>query len=453
MVPTLPKSPAEWHRKVFTLSWPLILANLTIPFVGAVDTAVMGRLADPSYIGAVAVGATILSSIFWMFGFLRMGTTGLTAQAHGAGDPVETIAIGARALVIAICLGLFLIAVQVPFVSLMLTIFPASEAVEAGAASYLSIRIWGSLPLFIYLVQTGMLFGLQRMRETLLLSLLMNFSNVSLDLFFVLGLNMGVEGVAFASLISEWLAVLAGFFILARTLPARAFAALKADLRSRVLNRARLVSLFDVSTNLVLRTFCVQLPFFTFTALGSGLGDSTLAANAILMQMFFFMTYGLDGFAHSAEALAGYAFGAKAPDQLRSATVYTGIWAMGLAVVIALIYGVAAEPLIALFTTSDAVRETALVYAPWLAIAPLVCVWAFQFDGIYIGTTQTRELRNSMGIAVLIYAAVLWLVYDRWENHGLWLGMILFMLSRSLLLAWRYPRIELKIAKPTVAAA
>jgi MATE family multidrug resistance protein len=452
MTSTLPKSPAEWHRKVVGLSSPLILANLTIPLVGAVDTAVMGRLPDPAYIGAVAVGATILSSMYWLFGFLRMGTTGLSAQAYGASDMVEVLAIGARAAMIAALLGTALIALQVPLKILMLMLFPASEAVEQGAATYFSIRIWGSLPLFLHLVQMGMLFGLQRMRATLVLSLTMNVSNVILDLLFVVGLGMQVEGVAYASLVSEWIAVLVGWLLLKQALPSSALQQFKANLRARLFDRDRLLSLFDVSSNLILRTFCVQLPFFAFTALGSGLGDTTLAANAILMQLFFFMTYGLDGIAHSAEALAGYAYGAGSPRQLRNTTIYTGIWATGLALVIATIYGLAADGLIALFTTSTEIRAHAAEYSGWLILAPIVCVWAFQFDGIFIGTTQMRELRNTMLIAVLIYGATIALTYKPLANHGLWLAMSVFMLSRSLLLAWRYPRVEAKARSLTQAS-
>lgn len=433
---TDPQASVRWHRRVWSLTWPMVLANLTIPLVGAVDTAVMGRLPDPAYIGAVAVGATVFNALYWIFGFLRMGTTGLAAQAHGAGHPVEVTAIAARAIGVALLLGVMLIAAGQPLATLGLWIFPASDDVEALAASYLTLRIWGAPALLTHLAVLGTLFGLQRMGAALLVTVLLNVSNVVLDLVFVLVFGWGVEGVAAGTAISEWLAATTGVAILARILTG-----VRPSLAEMV-DHQRLVALFGVSTNLILRSFCVQLPFFTFTVLGAGLGDRTLAANAVLMQLFFFMSFGLDALAHTAETLTGHAFGARDRASLRAAAGHTLGWSLLVAFGVSALYAAAGGTLIDVLTTLPEVRADARAYLPWMVLAPLVAVGAFHLDGVFIGTTRTVELRNSMFVAVVCFAVTVWLTLDRLGNHGLWLAMTVFMVARTGLLAARYPGLE-----------
>ncbi len=429
----------HWHRRVWSLTWPVVLANLTIPLVGAVDTAVMGRLPEPAYIGAVAVGATMFNAIYWLFGFLRMGTTGLVAQAYGAGHSGDVAAIAARAIAVALALGIALIAAGHPLAGLGLWIFPASIQVEDLAATYLVMRIWGAPALLIHLAVLGTLFGLQRMGAALLVTVLLNVSNVVLDLAFVLVLGWGVEGVAAGTAISEWLAAITGLMILARILRQRSVA--RPSL-AELVDRTRLLALFAVSANLIVRSFFVQLPFFAFTVLGAGLGDRTLAANAVLLQLFFFMSFGLDALAHTAETLTGNAFGARDRPTLRAAAGYTLGWSLLVAVAVSVGYALAGGALIDLITTLPEVRASARDYLPWLVLAPLVAVGAFHLDGVFIGTTRTAELRNSMFIAVACFLATVWLTLDRLGNHGLWLAMTVFMIARTLLLAARYPRLE-----------
>lgn len=430
---------AGWHRRVWSLTWPGLLANLTTPLVGAVDTAVMGRLPDPAFIGAVAVGATVFNAIYWMFGFLRMGTTGLVAQAYGAGHARELAAITARATAVAAALGLTLILAATPLATLALWIFPASEPVEELAASYLTLRIWGAPALLVHFAVLGTLFGLQRMGAALLVSVLLNVSNVILDLVFVLGLGWGVEGVAAGTAISEWLAAAAGLVLVTRQLRARG--AVRPSLPA-LLQRERLLALFAVSANLIVRSFFVQLPFFAFTVLGAGLGDRTLAANAVLLQLFFFMSFGLDALAHTAETLTGHAFGARDRATLRTAAGYTLGWSLAVALAISVFYAGAGGLLIDAITTLPEIRASARDYLPWMVAAPLAAVGAFHLDGVFIGTTRTVELRNSMFVAVLCFLATLWLTLERLGNHGLWLAMTVFMVARTVLLGARYPRLE-----------
>ncbi len=436
---TLPESPRQWHERIWSLSWPVILANITIPLVAIVDTAVMGRMPQPAYIGAVAIGATIFSSIYWILGFLRMGTTGLIAQALGARQTAEVVNIAARGLATAVAIGIVILALNLPLYELAFWIFDASEHVEALAGTYFSIRIWGSPALMLYLVELGILFGLQKVRQTLLMSLLLNLTNVLLDVVFVLGFGWGVSGVAAATILAEWSAALAGLVIVARTLEIQGW---NRKWPVAIWSRQKVLHLFELNGNLVIRSFFVQLPFFVFTVVAASLGDLVLAANAIIMQFFYLTAFALDAFAHTAETLTGFAFGARKPLALRKATLLSLGWAVLIAILIAVFYALLGPSVIALLTNLTEVRELAESLLPWAIAGPLVSVVAFHLDGVFIGTTRTRELRNSMFLAALVYAGVLWGTLEPLGNQGLWLAMTTFFLIRGVLLAVQYPKIE-----------
>ncbi len=403
--------------------------------MGVADVSVMGRLPDPVYIGAVAMGAAMFSAVYWLFGFLRMGTTGLTAQAWGAGENAETTAIFLRASIIALTLGLLIVVLQWPLRQLLFKLFDAGPQTAELAGLYYQIRIYGAPALLLHLVQLGVLFGLQRMRDTLWLSLLLNFTNLVLDVALVLGFGMGVEGVALGTVISEWGAAALGCWIVYRALHSK-------RKPSNLWQRSKLTALFNVSANLVLRTFFVQLPFFAGTVVATRLGDLTLAVHGVLMQLFFVMTYSLDGFAHTAETLTGFSYGARQPRQLRRAAVYCAIWGLALAAATALLYALAGRHFIDLLTVSPELRAAAYTYLPWVALAPLLCLWAFLLDGIFIGTTHIREMRNAMLGAAAGWAVMLGLSYGTLDYHAVWLSMSGFMLLRALLLGLYYPRIE-----------
>ncbi len=439
MTITVPKTPRQWHAKVWSLSWPMIIANLTLPLVGAVDTAVMGRMSDATYVGAVALGSTIMNAIYWMFGFLRMSTTGLTAQALGGRQVDALAAIAVRAAAAAAALGGLVILLQWPLRALVFWLFEASPAVEQQASSYFDIRIWGAPAVLLYIVALGVLFGLQRMGAALAISALFNGTNIVLDLWFVIGWGWGVNGVAAGTVISEWLAATLGIVVTLRALRQSGW---QATWPTDLWNRARMADLGNVSTNLVIRTFFVQLPFFMLTALSAYLGDLVLAANAVLMQFFHIMAYGLDGFAHTAETLAGHAFGANDPRRLRRASAYCSLWAGLIAGLVSLLYLLLGTDIVALLTLLPEVRAAAAGYLYWVAALPLVSVWAFMLDGIFIGTTRSRELRNSMFVAVLVYLATVWALLEPLQNHGIWLSMTIFMVVRGALLAALYPRLE-----------
>lgn len=427
------------YRRVWRLSWPVMLANVTVPMVGVVDTAVMGHLPDPAYIGAVAVGATIFGALYWLFGFLRMATTGLVAQAHGAGDYPEVVAVLYRAFVVALSLGLLMLALQRPLADLALGIFDAGPRVEDNAARYFGVRVWGAPALFGYLVVLGALFGLQRMRAILGVTLAMNLLNACLDLLFVVGFGWGVVGVALGTVISEWIVVAVGAILVWQALgahhPSRAPP-------PRTFALSRLATFSHVSANLVIRTFFVQLPFLLTTVLGARLGDVTLAANAILMQFFFVVTHALDAFAHAAESLAGFAFGARQRGQLRAAVHASAVLAFAASVVLAVALAIGGHAIVGLMTTLEPVARAAEAYLPWLAVLPIVAFGAFLLDGVFIGMTRVRELRDSMFLAACGYGVVVYVAWESLGNHAIWLGMTVFMLLRTALLARRYPQLE-----------
>lgn len=434
----LPEDPRHWHRRVLALSWPVILANLSIPLVGAVDTAVMGHQPDPAYIGAVAVGAAILNFLYFSLNFLRMGTSGLVAQAYGARDVAELRAALARALLIGAALGVAMILAQSPILALAFTVMQAESSVETLAAAYYHIRIWGAPAALVNMVVLGLMVGLQRTHLALLTHLTMNALNIVLDLILVLGMGFGVEGVAVAALVGEYSAATLGIW-----LSLRAMRPLGGPWEpTRLLDLGRLRLLLALNLNIFLRTLCVVGAMFWFAAVGTRLGVLTLAANAVLLHFQQITSFGLDGLANSAEALAGSAYGSRRRDAFRTAVRISFLWALVVAGVFSLLYALAGGMLIDVMTGIEEVRTAARAYLPWVAVLPLVAVWAYHLDGIYVATTHTREMRNSMALAVVVYLVAIEATLPWLGNHGLWLAMVLFMLVRAAtLLAW-YPRLE-----------
>ena len=438
--------PSAWHRRVWSLTWPVILANLTIPLVGLVDTAIMGRMPEPAHLGAVSLGAAAFTAMYWLFGFLRMGTTGLTAQALGAGDGKALWSIAARSLLLALGLALLMLLTQTLIRRLAFDVlFDGSPEVEALAADYFDIRIWSAPATLLYLVELGVLFGLQRMRATLYLGILLNVTNALLDYWFVIHLQWGVRGIALGTLISEWTAALIGLRIIFAHLRSQG-GAIERGLWERIKNWEAIVRLADLSTNLIIRTFFVQAPFLMFTAIGATFGDVTLAANAVLIQLFFVSVYAMDAFAHTAETLAGHAYGAQDRATFALVTRYTSIWAGLFAVASSALFLGLGEWFIALLTTLPDVRAAAGGYLVWLILLPLPAVWAFQFDGIFIGTTQIRRLRNAMFLSFLAFLATLFASREWIGNHGVWLAMLVFMGARALLLAAQYPAVARQVS-------
>ena len=425
------------HRRVLKIAIPILLANVTIPILGAVDTAVVGQIPDAAPIAAVGVGAVIISAIYWVFGFLRMGTTGLTSQAAGRGEAGEVAALLTRALMIGVAGGLFFVLIQPLLIWGAFRLSPASAEVEGLAETYMRIRIFSAPAAIAMYGITGWLIAQERTREVLWIQLLMNGVNVGLDLVFVLSFGWGVAGVAWATFIAEWSGLVLGLWMCRE-----AFAHSAWRDWARVFDRTKLKRMAVVNSDILIRSLLLQGIFVSFLLLGGRFGDVTLAANQVLLQFLHITGYALDGFAFAAEALVGQAFGAAAVARVRRAAVLTTYWALALGVLMALTFWLMGPMIIDIMTKAPDVQQEARRYLPWLIAAPVMIVGLTQFDGIFIGATRTADMRNMMAVAFVIYVLAAWALMPRMENHGLWLALHISFIARAGSLALRYPALE-----------
>ena len=414
-----------------------MLSNVSVPLVGIVDTAVVGHLPNATFIGAVALGAIVFSFLYWGFGFLRMGTTGLVAQDLGARDFDELRATLARSLILAATLGLAILALRNPASDLAFWALDGSATVEGLARQYYAIRVFAAPAALINYVILGFAIGVQNTRVALTLLLLLNVTNVLLDLLFVMGFDWGVEGVAAASLISEYTAAACGLLLMHRML-----LQLGGRWQSyRLFDRHRLKTLLGVNLNIFVRTLCLLFAFFYFTSVGARLGDITLAANAVLLHLYTFMAYSLDGFAHAVEALAGAAYGARSRWAFVNAVRASTACAFLVSIAYCIVYAAFGPSIVALITGITEVRSMAAEYLPWLVLAPVVSVWSFQLDGIFIGTTRAVAMRNAMILSLAVFLVAVWLFLPVWGNHGLWAALTVLMVARAITLGVWLPRI------------
>lgn len=411
-----------------------MLSNISTPLLGVADTAIVGRMPDPAYIGAVALGALVFTFVFWAFGFLRMGTTGLTAQALGAGDATELRAALARAILIALVIGAVLVLLQTPIRLLAFALLDGSDKVESMARQYYDVRIWAAPATLINYALLGWFIGLGRPTTALVLQLVLNLSNIALDALFVLRLGLGVPGVAWGTLIAEYLAAALGLALAWPHL--RALGGVRPP--AQVLDAQRLRRTLAVNGDILVRSAALIAAFAWFMAQGAKQGDLVLAANAILMHFITVSAYFLDGLAFAAEALVGRAVGARDRIALwRTIRLTTG-WAVLVAAMACLLLMLLGPRLIDLLTTDHATRAAARIYLPWAVLAPLAGVWAFQLDGIFIGATRTRAMRNAMLLSLLIFLAGWWLLAAA-GNHGLWAALYVHYAARALTLLYCLP--------------
>ncbi len=429
------------HGRVLKIAVPIVLSNVTVPILGAVDTGVVGQMGQAAPIGAVGIGAVILSAVYWIFGFLRMGTTGLAAQARGAGDLAEMRALLIRGLMLGAAAGMIFIVAQVAIFSGAFLLSPASPKVEALSRAYLEIRIWGAPATIALYAVTGWLIAVERTRGVFLLQIWMNGLNIALDLWFVLGLGWGVEGVAIATLIAEWTGLALGLWLCRDGFQNRIWRDW-----SRIFDAARLRRMLQVNSDIMIRSVLLTGSFTTFLFVGADLGDVNLAANQVLLQFLEITAFALDGFAFSAEALVGGAVGARDRFQVRRASVLSSQWGVGGAFLLGAVFYFAGPALIDLMSTSPEVREAGRAFLFWAAIAPVIGVASWMFDGIYIGATWTREMRDAMLQSVAVYIVALFLLVPSFGNHGLWAALMVLNLARGVTMGWRYPRLEAQVA-------
>lgn len=418
------------HGRVLRMAGPIVLSNATVPLLGAVDTAVVGQIGLAAPIGAVGIGAVILASVYWIFGFLRMSTSGLAAQAKGADDPAELHAVLWRALAVAGLAGLAILVLQVPILGLAFRLSPASPEVETLARDYLTIRIWAAPAAIGVYALTGWLIGVERSRAVLALQLWQNGVNMGLDLWFVLGLGWAVGGVAMATLLAEVSGLVLGLWLAREAFgPAARAAAWARMAEIRAMRR-----MFAASRDILLRTVMLQLAFTSFLFLSAGAGDAELAANQVLGQLFGITAYALDGFAFAAETLVGQAIGARRPQDLRRAMRLAFQWGLIGASGLSLVLGLGGSRIVALMTSADEVRAAAARVLPWLVLAPLISFAAWILDGIFIGAMLTRAMMAAMLPAVALYVLAVLGLMPLFGNHGLWAALMVMNLARGVTL-------------------
>ncbi|MDH3646606.1 MAG: MATE family efflux transporter [Gammaproteobacteria bacterium] len=424
------------HRAVLHIATPLILSNITVPLLGMVDTAVVGHLDSPHYIGAVAVGAIIFSFIYTGLNFLRMGTTGITAQTLGTRDNDELRTVLGQVLSVAFGMAAILLLLQVPIGVLALWLINPSADVAAQTEIYYSIRIWSAPAALANFALVGWFIGLHNARAPLFMMILVNIVNIGLDILFVVYLGMRADGVALASVLAEYSGFAVGLFLVARELRLRP----GHWIRSRLTDKHRFKRLFAVNANLLIRTMSLMFAFGFLTAMSARQGDIILAANAILLNMQYFMASALDGFANAAEALVGRAIGAKHRDSIKRAIRLSMFWSVVIALMFVVAYAIGGAWIIKLLTDLEPIRAAAILFLPWIILSPIISTWSFLYDGVYVGATLAREMRNTMVFSTfLIFLPAYWLLQPL-GNHGLWLSFLLFMAARGLTMWWLLPR-------------
>lgn len=425
------------HRRVLKIALPVVLSNATVPLLGVVDTGVVGQLGQAAPIAAVGMGSVILLTFYWIFGFLRMGTSGLTAQAHGARDEAEGGAILIRAVLVGLAAGLGCILLQGALFGAAFALAPATEEVERLARAYLVIRVWGAPATIALYAINGWLIGRERTYGIVLSQVGMNSLNILLSVWFVLILDWGVQGVAAATLIAEWSGLLVGLFLCRDGFLGGQWRDV-----ARIFNREKLVRMASVNQDILIRSVILQGAFTSFVFLGAGFGEVTQAANQVLLQFLEITAFALDGFAFAAESLVGQAVGARSVAALRRSALLTSQWGAGGAVVLGLAFWFGGPTLIDLLTTEPFVRAGARDWLPWVALAPVVGITCWMLDGIFIGATRTRDMRNAMLVTLIAYVPAVVLLPMLWGNHGLWLALMVLLVVRAVTLGWLYPRIE-----------
>ncbi len=426
-----PRRVAVTHRAVVRLALPMTLAHMSTPLLGFADAAVIGRLGQPALLGAIAAAAVVFDFVFWALGFLRMGTAGLTAQAVGAGDVEEERATLLRALLLALALAVLVILLREPIAWIAFTALDASPAVTEAARGYYDIRIWSAPFALVNYAVLGAVIGRGRTDLGLGLQMFINLSNIALNVALVIGFGLGVRGSAAGTLAAEAAGALIGRAVLGRR---RGRFAVD---RRRLADRAALTRMLGMNRDIMVRSASLIFAFAFFTAQGARGGDVVLAANAVLMNLFLISAYFLDGFATAAEQMCGQSVGAGDGTGFRRAVRVTATWCLAFSAAVSGIAFAGGDAFIAVVTTSPAVREAAAAFLPFAALSPLCGALAFEFDGVFIGATWTRDMRDLMLASLAVYLA-LFFALRPFGNAGLWTALLGFLLARGGLQGWRY---------------
>ncbi len=439
----LPRQSRHPHRTIIAIAFPAILANSSAPLVGLVDTWAIGHLAAPAYLAAIGLGSIIFNFIFWAFGFLRMGTTGIIAQARGRNDSEALIAGIWRSIALALGLGVFILLLQELILLLAIKALAPPETVILLTTEYFHIRIWAAPASLLVYAVSGVLFGLAKTGAVLMQQLVLNITNAILNVVFVVVLGLGVAGVAWGTLIAQWLAAFVGLWLLVQILGWQTlligFKSTKTWLHSGV------HKLIAINGYIFIRTILLMTALSLVMRVAGAMGEVEMAASHVVMQYMLLISLGLDGFAHATEALAGSAWGDGKARVFRRWVTLTGIWAFAASVVYALLFWLAGDAITNLLTDISAVRVAVSQLMPLVIALPVVAVACYQFDGVYIAATAGAAMMVTMAVAFAVYIIVLNPMTTRWGLEGLWAAILVFMAARGISQAIWYPQLESKL--------
>jgi MATE family multidrug resistance protein len=433
--PSRPGGVEVSHGRVLALAWPMTLSHVTTPLLGIVAATAIGRLGEAHLLGAVALGAVIFDFLFWSFGTLRLATAGLTAQATGAGNRREVDRTLARALVVALAAGLALVLLQAPIAAIAFPLVGASEAVTGALSTYFGVRIWAAPFTLMNYVILGSTLGRGRTDLGLLLQVGINLVNIALMLALVMALDLSVAGAALATVIAEAFGVALGFVVL-RWLGSHPFRVSWSEIR----DRTAMLRTLAVNRDIMIRSVALLAAFAIFAAEGARSGDVTLAANAVLHNIWLVGSYFLDGFATAGETLCGQALGARNERAFRRSVKLALVWCLGFGLLVSLGFWALGYPFIDFISTNEDVRRVARAFLPIAAMTPLIGAVAFTFDGVFIGATWTNAMRDLMLVSLALFLAALWLLAP-YGNWGLWIAMVMFLAARGAGQALLYPRL------------
>lgn len=420
-------------REILHLAVPSIITNITTPLLGLMDVAITGHMGSAAYIGAIAVGGSMFNMLYWLFGFLRMGSSGMTAQAYGNHDTYRQSVILKQALTAGAIVALAMIMLQRPICSLALDFMDVDHETRRLAARYFLILIWGAPATLCLYALTGWYLGMQNSRIPMWVSIFVNISNIAVSLLLVYGFGLGIEGVAYGTLSAQWLG-----FILAMSICIRKYRIRRTGW-SDIMQIDSLKRFFSVNTDIFLRTVCLVAVTVWFTRMGAIQGETMLAVNALLMQFFTLFSYFIDGFAFAGEAMTGKYIGRRNDSMLRLTIRHLCLWGIGIAALFTLIYAFGGNLILRLLSSETTVVNAASDFLPWIFTVPAAGFLAFTWDGIFIGATATRSMLMSMFGATAVFFITVTALHPSLGNHSLWLAFILYLFARGIILTFMAP--------------
>ena len=429
------------NRSILKLAIPNIISNITVPLLGLVDLALMGHLNSEVYIGAIALGGVIFNFIYWGFSFLRMSTSGFTAQAFGEKNHTESVTILVRALLVVGIISLFILILQAPIAWVSFKIIGGSPEVERLAEEYFRIRVWAAPAALSLFVFSGWFLGMQNARYPMIIAIAVNIVNILLSMFFVFVLKMNSNGVALGTAISQYV----GLSIAMVLFSFKYKYLIHRVSKKGIVNMKILLEFFRVNSDIFIRTFCIITIFTFFTSKSASINDTILAVNSLLIQLLLFFSFFIDGFAFAGEALVGKFIGAKEISNLKRVVKFLFFWGAGLAILFTIIYVPGVNLILKLLTSQTEVIESAQPFFAWVILVPLASFGSFIWDGVYIGATASGAMRNTLlASTFIVFLPVYYFLSPVWENHALWLGMLLFMFSRGAIQTFLYKKAILK---------